>query len=139
MKNKKFAFILALVSSLVSLQGKACPSGTFTATHQDEYVAKIRGENILDSGWNVYSEETRENFVLTRFSKKNSNVALWRYVMTDKSQPGIVWGVWVDAGIVEGMENTYNIRTNVRSISRGDANLSAIPGKANSFNVNCGN
>lgn len=115
-----------LIVSLFAFAGPviACPSAPFTAQDGKEAIADLQGDRILDEGWTVYSEGEDEQYSLTRFKREGmEGRSLWLYRAKDyATQPGIIWGVWKDSGMIEGFVNVYEIATNVRGVSR-KANL----------------
>ncbi len=133
--------MLALVAFLgVFSQAFACPSAPFTARDGgNKAVARIQGARILSSGWVVYSRGEDESYTITRYKHGSSKTSLWLYQAKSPShQPGIVWGVWRDAGMIEGFVNRYQIRTNLRSIGNGkEARMTRDP-NSGAFTVHCG-
>lgn len=119
----KFAF--AVLVALFAQAAMACPAAPFTARgNQDDAVARLQGDRILSSGWEVYSTGEDEDYTLTRYRKDGSRYALWLYrAKRYDKQPGILWGVWRDAGMIEGFVNVYEIRTDVRGLGSGEARV----------------
>ena len=136
---KKFLLVLGFLA-VSTLPALACLSSPFTAKYDNQDLARIRGNKILDAGWIEYSRGEDQDHNITRFSKTGAPAALWLFEAKEQNkQPGIVWAVRYDHGIIEGFSAFYKIRTNVRSIGRGEGNVTPVVGDGRRFKVGCGN
>ena len=109
-----FFMVLALSNSAFS-----CPSAPFVAEGQNgAKVATIVGNRITDAGWKQSSSgDVEDGYTSTSFKKEGQKFTLVRF-NSEEVQPGIIWGVWYEAGMYEGFVNFYDIQTNVRGIAR---------------------